>query len=55
MKNPVTAHDASPSPNAGGRLRVVWLALYYFAVLIAVIYLHGRGGLATPPFIYQGF
>ena len=37
------------------KTRVFWIALYYFAVLAAVIYLHGRGGLATPPFIYQGF
>ena len=43
--------DAQPQ----GRLRVVWLSLYYFAIIIAVIYLHGRGGLDTPSFIYQGF
>ena len=35
--------------------RVIGLAFYYFLILIAVILLHGRGGLATPPFIYQGF
>ncbi len=38
-----------------GRARIFCLALYYSAVLIAVIYLHGRDGLATPSFIYQGF
>jgi hypothetical protein len=35
--------------------RVLGLALYYFAILVAVILLHARGGLETPPFIYQGF
>lgn len=35
--------------------RVLGLALYYLAILIAVIILHGRGGLETPKFIYQGF
>ncbi len=35
--------------------RTFWLALYYFAIFIAVILLHARGGLETPPFIYQGF
>ncbi len=38
-----------------GQKRVIWLALYYFAILVVVIYLHGRSGLATPSFIYQGF
>jgi hypothetical protein len=41
--------------SAPSRLRVVWLTLYYLAILIAVIVLHGRGGLETPKFIYQGF
>lgn len=31
------------------------LVLYYFFILMAVIILHCRGGLDTPPFIYQGF
>jgi hypothetical protein len=35
--------------------RILGLALYYFAIIIAVILLHARGGLETPPFIYQGF
>ena len=33
----------------------VWLVLYYFFILMAVVILHCRGGLDTPPFIYQGF
>ncbi len=44
-----------PIEKPAGRARVFWLAIYYSAVLIAVIYLHGRDGLATPSFIYQGF
>lgn len=35
--------------------RTFWLAFYYFAIFVAVILLHARGGLETPPFIYQGF
>jgi hypothetical protein len=35
--------------------RLVWLALYYTAILAGVLYMHGRGGLETPKFIYQGF
>lgn len=35
--------------------RGVALALYYLAILIAVIVLHMRGGLDAPPFLYQGF
>ncbi len=35
--------------------RVLLLTLYYLAIIVTVIYLHGRGGLVTPPFIYQGF
>jgi hypothetical protein len=31
------------------------LVLYYFFILMAVVILHCRGGLDTPPFIYQGF
>lgn len=46
---------STPKDKSTGQPRVFWIALYYFAVLVAVIYLHGRGGLATPPFIYQGF
>lgn len=46
---------STPIEKPAGRARVFWLAIYYFAVLIVVIYLHGRDGLATPSFIYQGF
>jgi len=47
--------DAPNAPDSGSRLRTLRLALYYAAILLAVLALHMRGGLATPPFIYQGF
>jgi hypothetical protein len=33
----------------------VLLALYYFAVVVALILMYGRGDFSTPPFVYQGF
>ena len=42
-------------PKGHPRLRVIGLALYYFLILVVVLFLHGRSGLATPSFIYQGF
>jgi hypothetical protein len=45
----------SDAENIPGRGRVLWLTLYYLAILLAVIYLHGLSGLESPPFIYQGF
>jgi hypothetical protein len=45
--------DPAPAPTSWWR--VIGLALYYLAILIAIIVLHGRGGLETPKFIYQGF
>jgi len=43
------------TPPAPKRFQTLWLTLYYLAILIAIIFLHGRGGLETPKFIYQGF
>jgi hypothetical protein len=37
------------------RLRVLWLTLYYLAILLGLILLYGRGDFSTPPFVYQGF
>jgi len=42
-------------PATSTRWRLLWQALYYAAILLAIIVLHMRGGLATPPFIYVGF
>ena len=36
-------------------LRVALLSFYYFAVLIALFVLYGRGDFSTPSFVYQGF
>jgi hypothetical protein len=43
------------NPPTKGRWRLVLLVIYYTAILAGVLYLHGRGGLDTPKFIYQGF
>ncbi len=37
------------------RVRLVGLTLYYLAIIVALILLHGRGELSTPPFVYQDF
>jgi hypothetical protein len=47
--------NPDPVPPPTSWWRVLGLALYYLAILIAIIVLHGRGGLETPKFIYQGF
>ena len=33
----------------------VLLALYYFAIIVALIAMYGRGDFSTPPFVYQAF
>ena len=45
--------DDNSKQSSTGRL--VLLVVCYLAILAGVIYLHGRGGLDTPKFIYQGF
>jgi len=37
------------------RARSVGLALYYLAIIVALILLYGRGDFSTPAFVYQGF
>jgi hypothetical protein len=36
-------------------LRRALLILYYFAIIVALIVMYGRGDFSTPPFVYQGF
>jgi len=36
-------------------LRQLFLILYYFAVIVGLILMYGRGDFSTPPFVYQGF
>ncbi len=36
-------------------VRQTLLVLYYLGIIIALIYLYGRGDFSTPPFVYQGF
>lgn len=42
-------------PNAPRRNRVLWLAFYYFLILLGVIAVHATGSFSTPSFVYQGF
>jgi len=37
------------------RLHRALLILYYFAVIVTLIVMYGRGDFSAPPFIYQGF
>jgi hypothetical protein len=37
------------------RMGKALLVLYYFAVIVALIAMYGRGDFSTPPFIYQAF
>jgi len=37
------------------RLDRVFLVLYYFAIIVTLIVMYGRGDFSTPPFVYQGF
>jgi hypothetical protein len=41
--------------NGESRQDRVLLVLYYFAVVVALILMYGRGDFSTPPFVYQGF
>lgn len=41
--------------NGRSRLSRVLLILYYFAVIVALILMYGRGDFSTPVFVYQGF
>ncbi len=36
-------------------LHRVLLILYYFAIILALILMYGRGDFFTTPFVYQGF
>ncbi len=35
--------------------RHIALALYYAAVVVALLVLYGSGNFSAPPFVYQGF
>ncbi|HEY2626485.1 MAG TPA: teichoic acid D-Ala incorporation-associated protein DltX [Candidatus Udaeobacter sp.] len=41
--------------NGKSRRDRVLLVLYYFAVVVALILMYGRGDFSTPSFVYQGF
>lgn len=39
----------------GPRTRAVLCFLYYLAIILALLWLYGRGDFVTAPFVYQGF
>ena len=43
------------TPSIDRAARRALLALYYIAILLALIALYGRGDFSTPDFVYQGF
>jgi hypothetical protein len=59
----VPTTSASSTAPANVRLPSGWrqglptfgLFLYYFAIIIALLWIYGRGDAPTAPFIYQGF
>ncbi len=36
-------------------VRLMLRALFYLAILVALVLMYGKGDFSTPPFIYQGF
>jgi len=41
--------------NKKPRWQCAILILYYFAIVLLLILMYGRGDFSSPPFIYQGF
>ena len=37
------------------RVQVTLTALYYFAIIVALLVMYGRGNFETPEFVYQEF
>jgi hypothetical protein len=37
------------------RTRQALLIVYYLALIIALVFMYGRGDFSTPPFVYQEF
>ena len=37
------------------RVQVTLTALYYFAIIAALLLMYGRGNFETPEFVYQEF
>ena len=37
------------------RVRLLLHAVYYLAIIAALIMMYGKGDFSTPPFIYQNF
>jgi hypothetical protein len=41
--------------SAHPRVQVAATALYYFAIIAALLVMYGRGNFETPEFVYQEF
>ena len=39
----------------GPRVRAAVYFLYYLAIILALLWIYGRGDFVTAPFVYQGF
>ena len=35
--------------------RIIWLTVYYLAIIAGLVALYGKGDFSTPDFVYQGF
>lgn len=44
-----------PWLTAHPRTRLSLLVVYYLAIIVALMFLYGRGDFSTPPFVYQEF
>lgn len=40
---------------ANPKVRFGWTIVYYLAILLGVVLLHGQSDFDTPSFVYQGF
>ncbi len=50
-----TAMDFDAFFAAHPLLKRAALALYYLAIILALVLMYGRGDFSTPPFVYQEF
>lgn len=37
------------------RIRAIVCFLYYLVIIVALLWIYGRGDFVTAPFVYQGF
>ena len=39
----------------GPRVQTILYFFYYLAIIVALLWIYGRGDFVTAPFVYQGF